>query len=50
MVKKGYYGNEGLGLAWDCIEVRQMNPFCTTTITPLNLFFQVNFRLIFSIG
>ena len=30
MVKKGYYENEGFGLAWDRIEVRQMNPFITT--------------------
>ena len=30
MVKKGYYGNEGLGLAWDCIEVCQVAPFSTT--------------------
>ena len=30
MVKKEYYENEGFGLAWDRIEVRQMNPFITT--------------------
>ena len=30
MVKKGYYGYEGFGLAWDRIEVHQMNPFITT--------------------
>ena len=29
MVKKGYYGNESLGLAWDCVEVFQINPFYT---------------------
>ena len=34
MVKKGYYGNECFGLARDCIEVRQMNPFITTYYTP----------------
>ena len=36
MVKKGYYGNESLGLAWDCIEVRQMNPFYTTPTPKLD--------------
>ena len=30
MVKKGYYGNECFGLAWDRIEVRQMNLFIAT--------------------
>ena len=30
MVKKGYYGNEGLGLAWDRVKVRQINLFQTT--------------------
>ena len=30
MGKNGYYGNEYFGLAWDRIEVRQMNPFITT--------------------
>ena len=34
MVKKGYYGNEGLGLAWDHIKVHQMNPFITTLDIP----------------
>ena len=32
MVKKGHYRNEGFGLPWDCIEVRQINPLITTTI------------------
>ena len=30
MVKNGYYGNEGFGLAWDGIEVRQIGLFITT--------------------
>ena len=30
MVKKGYCRNEGLGLAWDRIKVRQMNLYITT--------------------
>ena len=30
MVKKGYYGYEGFGLAWDRMEVRQTNLFITT--------------------
>ena len=30
MVKKWYCGNEGLSLAWDRIEVRQVAPFNTT--------------------
>ena len=31
MVKNRYYGNEGLGLAWDCIEVFYVVLFITTT-------------------
>ena len=30
MVQKGYCRNEGLGLAWDHMEVRQVAPFNTT--------------------
>ena len=30
MVKNGYYGNEGFGLAWDRIEVQYTNLFITT--------------------
>ena len=30
MVKNGYCGNEGLGLAWDCIEVFQVALFIIT--------------------
>ena len=30
MVKKGYCKNESLGLAWDCINVRQVGLFKTT--------------------
>ena len=30
MVKKGYCGNESLSLAWDRMEVCQINPFYTT--------------------
>ena len=33
MVKKEYCGNEGLGLAWDRMEVRQVAPFNTTKMT-----------------
>ena len=32
MVKKGYYENESLGLAWDCVEVRQVSLFTTTAV------------------
>ena len=32
MVKKRYYGNECFGLAWDRIEVRQMNLFITIQV------------------
>ena len=32
MVKNGYYGNENLDLAWDCIRVHQINPFITTKL------------------
>ena len=32
MVKNGYYGNEGFGLAWDRIEVRYIGRFITTEI------------------
>ena len=32
MVKNGYYGNKGFGLAWDRIKVRQIGPFTTTTM------------------
>ena len=32
MVKNGYYGNEGLRLAWDCIEVFQDSLFITTVV------------------
>ena len=35
MVKNGYYGNEGFGLPWDHIKVRQMTLFTTTEITYL---------------
>ena len=31
VVKKGYYGNESLGLAWDRVKVCQINPFYTTS-------------------
>ena len=37
VVKKGYYGNESWGLAWDRVEVCQINPFYTTS--NINLFF-----------
>ena len=30
VVKKGYCKNESLGLAWDCINVRQVGLFKTT--------------------
>ena len=30
MVKKGYYGNEGLGLAWNQIGVRKVALYSTT--------------------
>ena len=30
MVKKVYYGNESLGLAWDCLKVCQVTLFNTT--------------------
>ena len=33
MAKKGYCGNEGLGLAWDRMEMRQVAPSNTTTMT-----------------
>ena len=32
MVKKGYYGNEGLGLPWDHMKVSQTNLFTTTHV------------------
>ena len=35
MIKNGYYGNEGLGLAWDCIEVFQVALFITTIRTQI---------------
>ena len=35
MVKKRCHGNEGFGLAWDRIEVRQTNLFITTTVVEL---------------
>ena len=30
VVKIGYCGNQSLGLAWDCMEVRQVALFITT--------------------
>ena len=30
--KKGYYGNEFLDVAWDCMEVSQMTLFTTTKV------------------
>ena len=30
MIRKGYCGNEGLGLAWDQIKVRQIALYVTT--------------------
>ena len=35
LVKKGYYGNESLGLAWDHIRVFQIAPSITTQGTAL---------------
>ena len=32
MVKKGYYANESLGLAWDRIKLSQMPLFSTTYV------------------
>ena len=37
MVKKRYYRNECLGLAWDRIEVCQMNLFITTVVSNARL-------------
>ena len=31
VVKKGYYGNKSLGLAWDRVKVCQINPFYTSS-------------------
>ena len=31
MVKKGYYGNEASGLAWDHVKVPQTTLYITTT-------------------
>ena len=32
MVKKEYYRNEFLGLAWDCMEASQVDPFYTAVV------------------
>lgn len=32
LVKKRYYRNKGLGLAWDCVKVLYINPFYTTAL------------------
>ena len=42
MVKKGYYGDEGLGLVWDRIKVRWMALFITSN----GLLFLHHFTLI----
>ena len=43
MVKKWYYGNESLGLAWDRMKVPHMTLLYTTILGPKkdNLFFLV---------
>ena len=43
MVKNGYYRNEGFGLAWDRIKVRQIGPFTTT---PFMMYFQSAFAVL----
>ena len=35
MVKKGFGENEGLGLAWDCMDVRQIALYITTFLVHL---------------
>ena len=48
MFKKGYYGNEDLGLAWDGIKLSQTGPFYTTNIVKIEKislkFFFKNFQ------
>ena len=41
MVEKGYYGNKGFVLPWDCIKVPQVDPFTTTDLCN-SIFFQAS--------